>query len=556
MLPIAIIVIVGLFGSMIPMMIYQQKFFAGEITKEEMLNVLNQVTIAIGIIMSIPFIVAIGSSFKIYIEVLKFQAEQAGLDTFEITMIKNPKDKNKYQAQTPPGSNNDIKIIERMLDKIKSTRAYQSLLSFANGGNSLLDIDRTDLFKQMDEDIKEMSKNNIDKDLKELKRVITQLEDARNKGQDMDKVNTKIEDEDELDDEDLETEDETLIEEDELNEDETINEEGEPNEDGNSRPPPQFIPPESLPDKANEQPLENKDPANDDKLQKVIASLKKGIKTIVPKIKNLKEKLKFKIITGADDNSESVSFNYNLLTKIALLQNAKESHWTMGYRTVRTMKCLDRYVPINSSDKDISDPLENIVGFYYIIPDEEKNIFDFNEAISSDESQVKVRKCYVVFKLIEWIVPNKIPLFLCENSALDAMVYNLQMSGKTFGDAETIALANLTYMSYENESNLYKQISALEAIAQTKQTAIDSMVNEKLEALLDKTNIETKWRNKFTFKPINLTSGILAVVTLVLGLFIGMFIQNLISGTLDPSTTTTNLTETTNGVKMLFQNMI
>jgi hypothetical protein len=153
MLPVMISLIIGLFITIIGMMIYQPLYIEGQITREQWLQVYQTLNYIMACSITAPIGIGIIAGIKLYIENLKFQSQQLSVETYDGPIIVNPYNIFRYQIQTLSGGRNDIGATKFMIYNIRRTYAYKTLLYHARTGNGIVDIDYSNIFKEIDNDM-------------------------------------------------------------------------------------------------------------------------------------------------------------------------------------------------------------------------------------------------------------------------------------------------------------------------------------------------------------------------------------------------------------------
>lgn len=560
-----VMVIIMVIGFAI-LAIFQNQLVLQKITQQQFTK--KMVVIGVIMLLSMGLIIAEMFGMSIYNKFLtyRYQSEQNILDTFEVVIMNNPFDVGKYQIQTPPENSPQLKATLGMIKAIRNTESYKSLLASKREGGVIVKLDTSDLFATYDEPI-------TDNEIKDMVRQMlkipkeTEIQFKARLQPDPSSIpqpnSREIYDvsEAEYGPDDQEAEDASpSVSREEI--DFAFSDIDEPKEEPSKESEPEEVPSE---ESSESEDIEETEEASD------YDSVLDGDTEEVPEVfdenlvvlnqphpaiiqqptmeeiqqyrleKRKKEQLEdikaYPIRSqneiNAEDERLTITINYDCLVKAELLLSSKESKWTLGYRNVKSVKALDDPSGDMGAWDDekekvlYRDPLLNIDAMCYLIPDDEKKVFYFHPRLASDEYRVNVRKCYCQFKLVGWLVDNRIPLFVYLSSPLHDEIYNIQLSSTTFGDAELVAHATFTHMAYNENANLHKTILGLRADLLALRTERDKMLNTKIENWLhdqvDPGNTIKEMQNRRKITPLYwVILGLFSVLSLLLGAKLGV----------------------------------
>jgi len=487
MIPTMIAMMVFMFLAFIISAVYQNKYMTGMISQEKWQSVFGFV---IGIMILNVFmpIVVIGiMTFVFYVQRLKFEKYQMSLNTFEGPILFSPYKWGVYQFQTQTSAYTKLVCTEMMKISLENTRAFNTLYNHIKSGHGIVEIDQTQLFKQMEEDIGDLKNDDILQ--KELKKIFDMNEN--------DTIDLMLPNE-----VDFESNDDYQ---DELNVFEKYRTE-------------------------KENDLDKK------KIDSVRELIKKNNIRISKKDISLTPEKELEIDDGsnASNNERVIKIRYDILLKFGLMKKVSNGKWQMGFRYLESMKCLDDpeeeesyYDEVLKEDR-YKDPILNSEAICYIIPDSEDEVFSFSNRLTNDINAVEVSKCYVTWKFLGWIIEDKVPLLMYLNSTEAMKIWNLQLSGNTIHDAKLMAHIQLTYMAYNDSESLHNTISALRADVSDYKTQISKIRHEKIDKWISRSDVTSDLRKriKLTMKKLDTTPIIFGVLMLIVGLLMGFSIKS------------------------------
>lgn len=485
MIPTMIIMILLMTVAFVISGVYQFKYSSGEISQDQWNDVFK---IVIGIMVAnivVPVLFIGSMSLKFYIDRINFEKRQMGLETFEGPIEFSPYKTGCYQWQTEKTSYTRIDTTNRMVSRLESTRSFETIYRSISTGKGIVELDQTQLFRQMEQDIREL---NNDKELKKELLRIMNIDDVDQE------VQFQIPNE-----ESFETDEEYEIA---LKEFDKIK--------------------------------ENK--KTDSKLSKINL-----IKNLFSKLTEAKKRKpakdpnkSVKIRDGSDkseeeDESEVVKINYDILIKMFALfkpsGEVAEHNWQIGFRYLKSIKCLDdpdyeeTYIDKVTKEERYVDEILNSEAISYLIPGPEGDCFKFSTRLSNDFNAVEVNKCYASWKFLGWIIDDRVPLLVYLNSPNAKKIYNLQLSGSTISDSKLTTHVQLTYMAYNMKESLINKIDGLNATVKDYKTQTAKTKHDKISKYIDNNDIvsEIKKNVSFQAKPINVTGFLFGLLMLVLG---------------------------------------
>lgn len=195
-----------------------------------------------------------------------------------------------------------------------------------------------------------------------------------------------------------------------------------------------------------------------------------------------------------------------------LLAASKGLH--LYYRPIEKIMRVDDS-EIDPGETGEKDRLGECTGMIILLECEEKDRLKYRERKSPVE-EIDLRKSYIEVRLINFVTGKT--MFLIDQR----LIAQLKVSDKSITDARVKALAFLTHLALERDQELRGEIEDLRVDIINLNRELDKKRDQELMKLLHSGALEETWRNRFQFEKVNLTTGIVAGLTMVIGVFLGM----------------------------------
>jgi hypothetical protein len=451
-------------------------YINGDLTLEEYNVKLSDPLKFLGIYAIFILILLLMIYYQTQIYQERYEKKKKGKDNLEGPIRKNRFDRFKYNLETNADSAIEIRTNEDMLKTIMFSELYISCLQTIETGIETLTRDQSNILKQQFnstfEKIFEDLSNDDDMELEPGKTIKnTKKKEKKQKTQ------------------------------------------GDQDNDYNDSKKSQrnaIIALKELKNKIEE--FINKDSQFDDTNEKAMLIRFKRIESEITKF------LKQDYITDRiKDFNLLTSEQFNILNN---LNNNDENKLHLYFRPVDSARVLDNpnIDPENVKEMKKKDRFCNLTGIYYLLSDEEKNIFSFNERRSMIERNLIIRKSYFDFHYIQDVTNTTI--FCIDSKLLEEKEINTQ----SIQDAFIQALIDVTYLLSEEDKPLRSKIRKLEKknqeLSNEKDDAIDDLIEEKIDTN-QFINLLTK---KFEMRKLNATSIVFVIITSVLTGLLGYLI--------------------------------
>ncbi len=291
-----------------------------------------------------------------------------------------------------------------------------------------------------------------------------------------------------------------------------------------------------IPEEVKVQLSSNKDDSTSPNLIESLQEIQKKLEAM-KKFGDNKEYEELKIRLADPNNPATIKFNTEALKRLNLIKNAHDCNFQIGYRNILSIKCLDDpdfsdynhekridefgRVYIRRVYKDI---LLNAKGFCYILNGHEGDVFDFQESLSNDSMQVKVRKTCNKFKLIGWLIQDQIPLFYVMDMDNAQQINQLALGFEPLKDSTIHAFIELYAKESKQNDLLRNDLLITKRNNLDLKIALDKGLNDLFEEFLDQTDVERYISKKMELQPVNLTGAVLLGIGFVIGILLGLVI--------------------------------
>lgn len=298
----------------------------------------------------------------------------------------------------------------------------------------------------------------------------------------------------------------------------------------------------NLPDKKDmEVKMEISQEAEGDKQDSSVLETLRSIKNKFDQLKNTEgyeeEYEQLKIRLAEKNNPATIIFDAECLKKLKLISESNMCNFQIGYRNILSIKCLDdpEFSDYNYEyyidefgrkmvRKVFKDRLLNMSGFCYIVNGNEGDVFDFQEALSNDVMQVKVRKSTNRFKLVGWLVKDQIPLLYCMDLDNAERINSLCLGFEPLKDSTIHALIELYAKESKVNDLLRNENIFIKRNNLDLKEYVDKGVNDKFEEFLEETDVPKYLSEKVEFQKANITTLVVSILTGLLGFIIGLLI--------------------------------
>lgn len=189
-------------------------------------------------------------------------------------------------------------------------------------------------------------------------------------------------------------------------------------------------------------------------------------------------------------------------------------HLALYFRIVEDIENLDFPNEEGLFEKS-EDRLDDIKAIFYLTIEPDKA---FEKRMHPIEP-IMIRKKYIDWVLVQFIAKN-VPLFIDRS----LIITKKQISDKTIEQSRILALTYLMDLTLQKDNELRDEIANLRVELEDKKREISEKWDKIIEKLIDTNELEAKLRSRMTFKPVNLTAILIAILMFIIGILMGIYI--------------------------------
>ncbi|MHA1585228.1 MAG: hypothetical protein ACTSWL_08235 [Promethearchaeota archaeon] len=196
------------------------------------------------------------------------------------------------------------------------------------------------------------------------------------------------------------------------------------------------------------------------------------------------------------------------------LAELEEAGLFLYYRGITSIKRISDPDIDFDDDEELQekDPLNSLVGLFYLLGDKEKNRLSYEKRRSPIEPDVSLRLAYINFQFLG-ILNGNIGFFV-DQSLLDT---KKRIKDKSIQQARMKALAFITHLALDQDQALRDKIADLQIDVQKKDMELDAKRDKELQGMLRNGSVDKVLNRNLSFQKINLTTIVLTIIGVLIG---------------------------------------